>query len=91
VPQKKDLKRLVRTRMAGTGENYTQALAHVQGQADLEPLPAAWHVTGDRAPDYEAGILPAVTYDWRSARRHTGPATNDAGTSHRFRRRSPRP
>jgi len=31
VPQNKDLKRLVRARMAETGENYTQALTHVQG------------------------------------------------------------
>lgn len=62
MPQNKDLKRLVRARMAETGEHYTQALAHVQGLADLEPLPAAWHITGDRAADYEAGILPAITY-----------------------------
>jgi hypothetical protein len=33
MPQNKDLKRLVRTRMAATGENYTQALAHLQDQA----------------------------------------------------------
>jgi hypothetical protein len=62
VPQNKDLKRLVRARMAETGENYTQALTHVQGLPDLEPLPAAWHITGSRAQDYEAGILPEVTY-----------------------------
>jgi hypothetical protein len=62
VPQNKDLKRLVRARMAETGEHYTQALAHLRGLADLEPLPAAWHVTGSRAPDYEAGILPGITY-----------------------------
>jgi hypothetical protein len=62
VPQNKDLKRLVRARMAGTGENYTQALAHVQGLADLEPLPAPWHITGSRAPEYEAGILQGITY-----------------------------
>jgi hypothetical protein len=63
VPQNKDLKRLVRARMAETGENYTQALAHVQGLADLEPLPAPWHIAGNRAPDYEAGILPGITYN----------------------------
>jgi hypothetical protein len=62
VPQNKDLKRLVRARMAETGEHYTQALAHLRGLADLEPLPAAWHITGSRAPDYEAGILPGITY-----------------------------
>jgi hypothetical protein len=63
VPENKDLKRLVRARMAETGENYTQALSHLQSQAELEPLPSAWQVTGDRAPDYEAGLLPGMTYD----------------------------
>jgi hypothetical protein len=63
VPQNKDLKRLVRTRMAETGENYTQALAHLQGYAALEPLPAAWRMTGSRAAEYEAGLLPGVTHD----------------------------
>lgn len=63
MPQNKDLKRLVRARMAETGENYTQALANLQAQTALEPLPAAWRITGNRAPDYEAGLLPGVTYD----------------------------
>jgi hypothetical protein len=54
VPQNKDLKRLVRTRMAETGENYTQALTHLQGQTALEPLPPAWRMTGSRAAEYEA-------------------------------------
>ena len=63
MPQNKDLKRLVRTRMAETGENYTQALTHLQGQAALEPLPAAWHITGNRRLDYEAGLLPGVSYE----------------------------
>jgi hypothetical protein len=62
VPQNKDLKRLVRARMAETGENYTGALAHVQGRPDLDPLPAAWHITGSQAAEYEAGILPGTTY-----------------------------
>jgi len=48
VPQNKDLKRLVRARMAETGEHYTQALAHLRGLPDLEPFPTAWHLTGDR-------------------------------------------
>lgn len=30
MPQNKDLKRLVRARMAETGENYTRALARVR-------------------------------------------------------------
>jgi hypothetical protein len=78
VPQNKDLKRLVRTRMAETGENYTQALTHLQGQAELEPLPAAWHITGNRAQDYEAGLLPEITYDGdRIARLRLRPAVTE--------------
>lgn len=64
VPQNKDLKRLVRARMAETGENYTQALTHVLGQEELDPLPSAWHRTGSHARDYEVGLLPeTVTYN----------------------------
>ena len=63
MPQNKDLKRLVRTRMAETGENYTQALSHLQDPEALEPLPSAWHLTGSQAAEYEAGLLPGVTYD----------------------------
>ncbi len=64
MPRNKDLKRLARARMAETGERYTQALTHVLSQPELEPLPAAWFMTGSHAPDYEAGLLPkAITYD----------------------------
>jgi len=64
VPQDKDLKRLVRARMAETGERYTQALAHVLSLTKLQPLPAPWFLTGSRAPDYEVGLLPeTVTCD----------------------------
>jgi hypothetical protein len=63
VPQNKDLKRLVRTRMAETGENYTQALTHLQDRAALEPLPRAWRMTGGRAAEYEAGLLPGAAND----------------------------
>jgi len=63
VPRNKDLKRLVRTRMAETGENYTQALTHLLRQVELEPLPAPWHITGSRAPDYEVGLLANVRYE----------------------------
>lgn len=59
MPQNKDLKRLVRARMAETGEKYTQALTHVLAETALEPLPAPWHITGSRAADYELGLLPA--------------------------------
>ena len=45
--------------MAASGENYTQALAHVRAGEWLDPLPAAWHLTGSRADDYELGLLPA--------------------------------
>jgi hypothetical protein len=61
MPQNKDLKRLVRARMAASGENYTQALVHVRAGEWLDPLPAAWHLTGSRADDYELGLLPGVS------------------------------
>jgi hypothetical protein len=63
VPQNKDLKRLVRARMAESGEKYTQALLHVLDHVSLEPLPPAWHLTGSRAIDYEVGVLPEVSDD----------------------------
>lgn len=61
MPQNKDLKRLVRARMAETGERYTQALTHVLSLTRLGPLPPPWFVTGSRAPDYEVGLLPGST------------------------------
>jgi hypothetical protein len=63
MPQDKDLKRLVRARMAASGENYTQALAHVRAGEWLDPLPPAWHRTGSHAGDYELGLLPGVSHD----------------------------
>lgn len=61
VPQNKDLKRLVRTRMAETGENYTQALTHLLGEVQLEPLRAAWHITCTRVSNHEAGLVPEIS------------------------------
>jgi hypothetical protein len=63
MPQNKDLKRLVRARMAETGENYTQALTHLLGQVQLEPIPSPWRMTGSHASDYEAGLLPGTDYE----------------------------
>jgi hypothetical protein len=63
VPQHKDLKRLVRARMAEFGENYTQALAHVRGQEDLEPLPEAWFLTGRHDGEYQVGLVPGAVQD----------------------------
>jgi hypothetical protein len=64
VPQNKDLKRLVRARMAETGENYTQALTQILGRTGLEPLPAPWNLTGTHPYDYEVGLLPAeISHD----------------------------
>jgi len=64
MPRNKDLKRLARARMAETGERYTQALTHVLSEPELEPLSAAWVMTGSHAPDYEAGLLPkSITYN----------------------------
>src|SRR5215469_10144587 len=59
VPENKDLKRLVRKRMSATGERYTDALAHIVSQIELEPLPPGWVLLGTRAGDYEVGLLPA--------------------------------
>src|SRR5580693_5850047 len=64
VPQNKDLKRLVRARMAETSENYTQALTALLGEARLDPLPDGWHMAGSRPADYDAGLLPPASgYD----------------------------
>ena len=40
MPQAKDLKRLVRARVAQTGERYTQALTYVLSLTKLDPLPS---------------------------------------------------
>jgi hypothetical protein len=58
VPYNKDLKRLVRARMAETGENYTQALTSLLGGTRLDPLPDGWHMSGSRRTEYAAGLLP---------------------------------
>lgn len=64
VPQNKDLKRLVRARMAETGELYTVALAAIMARTRLEPVPAPWFMAGSRPADYEVGLLPAaVTHE----------------------------
>jgi hypothetical protein len=63
VPHNNDLKRLVRARMAETGENYTQALTALLDETPLGPLPDGWF-TGSRCPEYAAGLLPpAQAYD----------------------------
>jgi hypothetical protein len=63
MPNHKDRKRLVRTRMAETGENYTQALSALLDAPALEPVPAPWHVSGTHRAHYQAGLLPsAITY-----------------------------
>ena len=58
MPQNKDLKRLVRARMAKTGENYTQALTAVLGETRLDPLPEGWFMAGSGPAEYAAGLLP---------------------------------
>jgi hypothetical protein len=60
VTQNKDLKRLVRARMAQTGENYTQALTALLGETRLDPLPDGWFMAGSRPADYAAGLLPGT-------------------------------
>ena len=64
MPNHKDLKRLVRTRMTETGENYTQALSAVLSAPGLEPVPAPWCISGTHHVNYQAGLLPGTsTYD----------------------------
>jgi hypothetical protein len=58
VPQHKDLKRLVRARMAETSENYTQALTSLLSETRLDPLPDGWFTAGSRPAEYGAGLLP---------------------------------
>jgi AraC family transcriptional regulator len=69
MPENKDLKRLVRERMAATGERYTEALARILVQTPLTPLPG-WAMMGDRPLDYEFGLVPpdAAGADHRVAR-----------------------
>src|ERR1700760_4874366 len=58
VPQHKDLKRLVRARMAETSENYTQALTSLLSETWLDPLPDGWFSAGSHPAEYGAGLLP---------------------------------
>lgn len=68
MPQHKDLKRLVRARMAETGQNYTQALTALLSETMLDPLPEGWHMSGSRRTEYEAGLLPPeCAYDGKRA------------------------
>ena len=61
MPQNKDLKRLVRTRMAEAGENYTQALSAVLSSPALEPVPEPWQVSGTHQRSYLAGLMPSAS------------------------------
>lgn len=64
MPQHKDFKRLVRARMAETGETYTQALTALLREPRLDPLPDGWFMAGSRPSQYEAGLLPRTwAYD----------------------------
>jgi len=73
MPRNKDLKRLVRERMAATGERYTQALAQIARQ-ELQPLPEPWRLTGSHAGDYEVGLAePAVVRLRLRAEVHNAP------------------
>jgi hypothetical protein len=66
VPQHKDLKKLVRARMAETGENYTRALTALLSEPRLDPLPDGWRLAGSHKAEYEAGLLPSsFAYDGR--------------------------
>lgn len=66
MPHNKDLKRLVRARMAETGENYTRALTALLGETALDPLPDGWFMAGGNPRQYAAGLLPRNwAYDGR--------------------------
>jgi hypothetical protein len=87
MPENKDLKRLVRARMAATGERYTEALACLEAEwaaerevaatATLAPLPG-WIMAGGAPADYEFGLA-AVTHEGlpvaRLQARHSSPAS----------------
>jgi len=80
VPQHKDLKRLVRTRMAETSENYTQALTALLGETRLDPLPDGWFMAGTHPREYGAGLLPrACAYDGKRVIRLRFRATDPPG------------
>lgn len=68
MPQHKDPKRLVRARMAETGENYTQALTALLGDTRLDPLPDGWFMAGSHPADYDAGVAAAGLCLQRQAR-----------------------
>jgi hypothetical protein len=50
MPREKDFKRLVRRRMDGTGERYTEARERLRGRG----LPDGWRLGGDRLDAYDA-------------------------------------
>ncbi len=59
MPKDKDFKRVVRERMARSGERYTDASAALDRRSWSGP-PA------EGAPAFEGGALPAVDEGWRS-------------------------
>jgi len=80
VPQHKDLKRLVRARMAETSENYTQALTALLSRTRLDPLPDGWFTAGSHPADYDAGLLPqSCAYDGRRVMRLRFRSANPPG------------
>jgi hypothetical protein len=80
VPQHKDLKRLVRARMAETSENYTQALTALLSRTRLDPLPDGWFMAGSHPADYDAGLLPqSCAYDGRRVMRLRFRSADPAG------------
>lgn len=71
MPEKKDLKRLVRSRMARTGESYTTALARIRARrparrtsASETPAPAPTDLA-ERAGMSDASVSKATGRDWK--------------------------
>jgi len=60
VPQNKDLKRLVRARMAKTGENYTQALTALELRDAMADQIEAPRDLGKQLPDAVMAALRTV-------------------------------
>ena len=80
MSQNKDFKRLVRARMAETGENYTQALTALLGETRLDPLPDGWFTAGSSPAEYAAGVLPTDSaYDGKRVIRLRFRATTPPG------------
>lgn len=56
MPTDKDFKKLVRRRMADTGERYTRARAQMHSEREPSDSLPGWFMAGTRPQDYECGL-----------------------------------